>query len=117
MSTKPNIIPTPKSSSTAPTPDVSSIDSYEDGVDDADGPLWFDAMSATSVQWEAEGTTPIDEQHRPGHHRECASPVDRVKHEEDAFMAEAVAAMWDSESHLRECSAMLGGGRVKLTTL
>lgn len=104
MSIKPISIPTPKSPSTASSHDVSNIVSYEDGVDDSDGPLWFDAMNAASVQWEAEGTTPIDEQHRPGnhHHHECASPIERVKHEEDAFMAEAVAAMWDSESHSRE---------------
>lgn len=81
--------------------DLTSIISYEDGIDDFDGPLWYDAMDAASVKLEAEGFANIHSQAR--HHHECASPVERVKHEEE-HITEAIAALWESEQHSRESS-------------
>ena len=38
-----------------PRLEIATITSYEDGIDDFDGPLWYDAMNPISVQEEAEG--------------------------------------------------------------
>ncbi|KAK4502675.1 hypothetical protein PRZ48_006101 [Zasmidium cellare] len=93
MSTIPIKIPTPANPSTPINLhlDITTITSYEDGLDPFDGPLWYDAMNPISVQLEAEG-------HPHPHTNHCASPVERVKHEEELMM-ETVAALWDSEIH------------------
>ena len=67
---------------------------YEDGIDDIDGPLWVDATDPVSVQLEAEGQLRGLER-AEGHHAP-ASPVERLKHEEEYFK-ETVPALWGSE--------------------